>query len=189
MSGNTRIQLAEEFAIKAHGTQVRKYTGEPYWFHCREVAQILTLAGCTENQIIAGWLHDVVEDTNYTTNDIVNQFGPEVALLVWWKTDPSIYIKENRAVRKAIDREHIAKAPIEAQDIACADLISNTLSISIFDPAFAKVYLEEKRLTLAVLTRADALLWLAAQDALHFAMKMQKLHTRTKDDRSRRNQE
>ncbi|HCP79386.1 MAG TPA: guanosine polyphosphate pyrophosphohydrolase, partial [Pusillimonas sp.] len=50
------------------------------------------------------------------------------------------------------------------QTIKCADLISNTGSIVQFDPDFAKVYLEEKRLLLGVLTKADRRLWTIANE-------------------------
>jgi hypothetical protein len=55
-----------------------------------------------------------------------------------------------------MDRAHTAEAPAEAQTIKLADLISNSRSIMAHDPAFAKTYLEEKRLLLAVMTRGDA---------------------------------
>ena len=82
-------------------------------------------------------------------------FGTDIATLVGWLTDVSKPEDGNRAVRKAIDREHTAAAPAEAQTIKLADLISNTKSIMAHDPTFAKVYLEEKRLLLAVMTRGD----------------------------------
>jgi hypothetical protein len=55
-----------------------------------------------------------------------------------------------------MDREHTAEAPAEAQTVKLADLISNSKSIMEHDPKFAKTYLEEKRLLLAVMTRGDA---------------------------------
>jgi guanosine-3',5'-bis(diphosphate) 3'-pyrophosphohydrolase len=55
-----------------------------------------------------------------------------------------------------MDRAHTAEAPAEAQTIKLADLISNSKSIMEHDPAFAKTYLEEKRMLLAVMTRGDA---------------------------------
>jgi hypothetical protein len=54
-----------------------------------------------------------------------------------------------------LDRQHSAAAPAAAQTIKVADLISNTRSIVAHDPGFAKVYLEEKRMLLEVLTKAD----------------------------------
>ena len=82
-------------------------------------------------------------------------FGPEVAVLVSWLTDVSKPEDGNRAHRKAMDRAHTAEAPAEAQTIKLADLISNSKSIMQYDPAFAKTYLEEKRLMLEVMTKGD----------------------------------
>ncbi len=57
---------------------------------------------------------------------------------------------------KAMDRAHTAEAPAEAQTVKLADLISNSKSIVQHDPEFAKTYLEEKRMLLAVMTKGDA---------------------------------
>jgi (p)ppGpp synthase/HD superfamily hydrolase len=105
--------------------------------------------------VAAAWLHDVVEDTGVTIETIRAEFGTEVAELVGWLTDVSKPEDGNRATRKAVDRAHTAEAPAEAQTIKLADLISNSKSIMEHDPAFAKTYLEEKRLLLAVMTKGD----------------------------------
>ena len=142
------VKQARLFAIAAHTAvgQFRKYTGEPYHVHPAEVAHIVERFGGTEQQIAAAWLHDVVEDTAVTIEVINTEFGPEVAELVGWLTDVSKPEDGNRAARKAIDRAHTAEAPVAAKFIKAADLISNTRSIVEHDAAFARVYLEEKRL-------------------------------------------
>jgi (p)ppGpp synthase/HD superfamily hydrolase len=106
--------------------------------------------------VAAAWLHDVVEDTGCTYTDIHMAFGADIAALVGWLTDVSQPQDGNRAHRKAMDRAHTAEAPAEAQTIKLADLISNSRSIVAHDPAFARTYLAEKRLLLAVMTRGDA---------------------------------
>jgi (p)ppGpp synthase/HD superfamily hydrolase len=106
--------------------------------------------------VAAAWLHDVVEDTGCTYNDIHMGFGTDIATLVGWLTDVSKPEDGPRWFRKKMDREHTAAAPAEAQTIKLADLISNTKSIMAHDPKFAKVYLEEKKLLLDVMTRGDA---------------------------------
>jgi (p)ppGpp synthase/HD superfamily hydrolase len=108
--------------------------------------------------LAAAWLHDVVEDTGVTIETIRAEFGVEVAELVGWLTDVSRPEHGNRAHRKALDRAHSAAAPAEAQTVKLADLISNTRSIIAHDVAFAKTYLEEKRLLLEVMTKGDATL-------------------------------
>ena len=105
--------------------------------------------------VAAALLHDVLEDTDVTFDLLVEQFGSEVADLVLWLTDVSKPEDGNRSTRKALDRQHSAAAPAAAQTVKVADLISNTRSIVAHDPNFSKVYLEEKRLLLDMLTKAD----------------------------------
>ncbi len=76
-----RISDALDFAVKAHEGQLRK-SGEPYISHPISVAKILINYDCDTDTIIAALLHDTVEDTAYTLDDIKHLFGPEVAELV-----------------------------------------------------------------------------------------------------------
>lgn len=152
------IEHARAYATQAHDGQVRKYTGEPYINHPAEVAQIVAGVDGSPEMIAAAWLHDVVEDCGVTLEAIHYHFGAEVRSLVFWLTDASKPSDGSRAKRKQIDREHIAAAPAEAQTIKLADLISNTSSIVERDPGFARIYLEEKRLLLGVLTRGHPVL-------------------------------
>lgn len=76
-----RVQRAVEMARKAHEGQFRK-TGEPYIIHPLAVKKILEEWGMDEDTIIAGILHDTVEDTELTLNDIKAEFGESVAFLV-----------------------------------------------------------------------------------------------------------
>ena len=75
------IREAYELADKAHEGQTRK-TGEPYIIHPLAVAYILAELEMDREGIIAALLHDVVEDTDYTLEDIKMMFGEEVAFLV-----------------------------------------------------------------------------------------------------------
>jgi len=148
------------FATAAHAAvgQIRKYTLDPYMVHPIEVAHIVRTVPCTDAMIAAAYLHDVLEDTRVTEAELRDAFGDEITNLVLWLTDVSKPSDGVRAVRKRIDREHTAKAPAEAQTVKVADLISNSRSITKYDPEFAKVYLQEKLLLLEVLTKADATL-------------------------------
>ena len=145
------------FARKAHEGQTRKYTGNPYIDHPVAVARLLSdhLDSVNADMTAAAYLHDVVEDCNVTLAEIHGIFGPVVTNLVYWLTDTSTPADGNRAARKQIDRERLSNAPAAAQTIKVADLIDNTKSIVAFDPDFARTYLAEKKLLLAVLTRAD----------------------------------
>jgi GTP diphosphokinase / guanosine-3',5'-bis(diphosphate) 3'-diphosphatase len=77
----TMIQLAYDFAVKAHSGQKRK-SGEPYIQHSLHTAFVLTQIKADLATVIAGLLHDVPEDTEYTLSDIEKNFGKEVADLV-----------------------------------------------------------------------------------------------------------
>ena len=161
------VEKARIFAISAHTAvgQFRKYTNEPYWVHCEDVANIVaSVPGATDAMIAAGWLHDTVEDTAVTIELIQAEFGDEVAELVGWLTDVSKPEDGNRAARKALDRAHTACAPASAQTVKLADLISNTTRIILYDADFAVVYLREKRLLLDVMTRGDAALLAQARE-------------------------
>jgi len=80
--GKVRIQKAFEFANNAH-TGVKRKSGEPYIIHPIAVAKIVVEEiGLSATSIIAALLHDVVEDTDYTLEDISNLFGEKVAQIV-----------------------------------------------------------------------------------------------------------
>ena len=76
-----RIKDAYDFIMLKHNNQFRK-SGEPYYHHVIEVAYILASLQCGPNTIIAGLLHDVVEDTDVTIEDIKKKWGEEVSKIV-----------------------------------------------------------------------------------------------------------
>ncbi|HGL4258449.1 TPA: HD domain-containing protein [Burkholderia dolosa] len=148
---------AMQFAREAHKDQVRKYTGNPYVDHLAEVAGIVATVAheylhLQHEMLAIAWLHDCVEDQNVTHDELVDRFGGIVADGVLQLSDLET---GNRAERKAASRARLAAAWPLIQTIKCADLISNTSSIVKHDPKFAVTYLEEKRLLLDVLTKAD----------------------------------
>ena len=158
----TTVQRAELFAQQAHKDHQRKYTGDPYYVHLDEVRRIVKGAGGSEDMQAAALLHDTVEDTSVTSQDIMKEFGSKIAKLVVELTDISKPEDGNRAVRKAMDRDKLASASAEAQTIKYADLISNGKDIMQNDPKFAKVYMKEKADLLRVMTKGDSRLRSAA---------------------------
>ncbi len=162
----TAMTLARE----VHANQKRKYTNAPYCDHLAEVAGIAMSVGWAfpasrpDEFMAVAWLHDCVEDQGITEEDLIGSFGELVAGGVMLLSDLE---EGNRSTRKRLSRERLASAPGWVQTIKCADLISNTGSIVQFDPSFAKVYLEEKRLLLQALTKADRRLWMIANEIAH----------------------
>lgn len=161
----TLEERAKNFATERHGAtnHIRKYTGEPYINHPAAVVELVRSVPHTEAMLAAAWLHDTVEDTGTTLSEIKDLFGIEVCAFVEMLTDVSKPEDGNRAERKALDREHTAKAMPPAKTIKLADLIDNSKSILERDPKFAKVYLREKALLLKILTEGDKTLWAKAR--------------------------
>lgn len=154
------------FAEKAHGEQKRKYTGEKYIFHPIEVMKIVSTVCNDDAMFMAALLHDTVEDTEVTIEEIEEKFGLEVKNLVSDLTDVSKSEDGNRVIRKQIDREHSGNASDKAQTVKLADLISNSASIVKHDENFAKIYLKEKALLLNVLVNGNKTLTKIANDIL-----------------------
>jgi (p)ppGpp synthase/HD superfamily hydrolase len=126
------IEQALRLAAAAHAGQVRRVSGVPYLAHVVAVAWILDRAGFGEDVVIAGLLHDVVEDTPTTLPEIQARFGQAVADLVAECSE----VKTDGQGRKRpwIDRkrEHLASlesAPVRARAIVLADKLHNLISI------------------------------------------------------------
>jgi guanosine-3',5'-bis(diphosphate) 3'-pyrophosphohydrolase len=75
------LNRAYVYTVKAHGTQTRA-SGDPYFSHPVEVAGILSAMKLDSASIITGLLHDTVEDTGVTIDEIERLFGPDIARLV-----------------------------------------------------------------------------------------------------------
>lgn len=146
MNGNI-IESAASFAQAAHRGQKRKYTGDPYWYHCMSVAQTVAELGGTDEQIAAAWLHDTVEDTDITIRQITTFFGDLVARMVDDLTDRfthEAFPYLNRAERKRLELKRIERIAPMSCTVKYADIIDNTNDIVRHDPKFAIVYLREK---------------------------------------------
>jgi len=161
--------VALGFAACAHKDQKRKYTNEPYITHCKAVMEIVAQHTDDMATICAAVLHDTVEDTSVTREDIALVFGEAVAALVMEVTDASKPEDGNRAARKQIDREHLAKSSPEGATIKLADLINNTSSIVKYDKDFAQIYLREKEAVLPFLSHGNEGLYLIAKETLRKA--------------------
>lgn len=118
-------------------------------------------SGMTSATVVSAMLHDTVEDTDTTIEEIRHEFGHVVAEYVDNLTDR--YTKEsyphlNRRARKQREFDRFAQCDLKTgtHTIKCADIISNARTIVQYDPAFAKVYVREMRELLAYLDNAQA---------------------------------
>jgi len=116
----TRDALA--FAADRHEGQTRDLDDMPFVTHPVEVACLLHEAGYSDEVVAAGVLHDVMEDTDTSVEDLDRRFGAEVARLVAAVSDdPSI---EDDAERKAALREQVARSGGCAAVVFAADKVS-----------------------------------------------------------------
>lgn len=166
--GHDLVQRAKVFATETHQRigHRRKYTDQPYEVHLKAVAQIVKLTGARPEVVAAAWLHDTVEDTPATFQDIEAAFGPDVARLVSEVTDVSRPSDGNRAARKLLDLRHLARASDEGKTIKLADLIDNCRDICRNDPRFAKTYILEMADLLPMLAGGDPTLQRKSADLL-----------------------
>lgn len=161
-----RVYLAYLFAKWAHRKQKRKYTGAPYIEHPVEVMRLVASVPHSKDMLVASLLHDTVEDCGVSYETIRLLFGYQVEQMVWYLTDPPKTKLLNRASRKAVDRWRLGLANPDTQTIKLADLISNTSTITMHDPKFAKVYLGEKEELLKVMVRGNSELYKLAREVV-----------------------
>lgn len=122
-----KFEKAIVFAANAHQGQKRKGDGSPYITHPITVAITLLDNGCDEDTVKAAILHDTVEDTRVTLNDIESTFGKNVKRLVEGVSEPdkSLSWKE----RKEHTIKHISTALFDERLIICADKLHNISSM------------------------------------------------------------
>jgi (p)ppGpp synthase/HD superfamily hydrolase len=124
-----RVERAIALALRAHATQVRKGDGElPYLVHPVTVALILSRFTADEDIIIAGLLHDTLEDTAVTAEELEREFGAKVRDLVQDVTEPPLR-GLSWDTRKARYLRRLETAPRGALLVAGADKIANIVSM------------------------------------------------------------
>ncbi|MCG2627555.1 HD domain-containing protein [Bradyrhizobium sp. WYCCWR 13023] len=119
------VSQAAELAARRHNGMARKGRGnEPYINHLAEVANLLATAtdGADAELVAAGWLHDTIEDTETTREELAQKFSERVAALVVECTDDMSLPKAERRRRQVIDAPK--KSP-SAKLIKIADKVSN----------------------------------------------------------------
>ena len=124
------VASAAQFAVRYHGDQTRP-TGAPYAEHLLEALEVLVRgAGVTDPDILqATVLHDVVEDTPCTIDDVRREFGPRVAELVGWVTKPTPEEGSDRQAAKEAYLGRLKDAPEDAVLVKLADRASNVQTL------------------------------------------------------------
>lgn len=134
----TLFERSIAFALKAHEGQVRKKSGTPYLLHPMEAATIASTLTDDEEVLAAVMLHDTVEDTDVTFDDIRKEFGDRVAQLVQGETEkeyPELSREESWKLRKEESVIRLRNQADHAVKIMwLSDKLSNTRSLCrIFD--------------------------------------------------------
>jgi len=121
------ISQAIVFASKAHRGQLRKGTSIPYVWHALSVGKLLQDAGAPSELVVAGILHDTVEDTSVTLEEIEERFGSRVAEVVRGcsESDKSLPWEQ----RKMHTIESLRTAPAEVKIVSAADKLDNLRAI------------------------------------------------------------
>jgi (p)ppGpp synthase/HD superfamily hydrolase len=120
---------AVEFAVRAHGDQVRKGTTIPYVSHLLGVAALVLEGGGDEDLAIAGLLHDVLEDTAATAAQVEKAFGPRVAAVVVGCSDTLQRPKPPAIERKRLYLEHLEEANADTLLVSLADKLHNARTL------------------------------------------------------------
>lgn len=161
------LENVRAFAERAHGDQKRKYSHEPYMVHPIQVME--TLRDYTDDVFIlaAALLHDVLEDTGVTKDEIRQFLGgimsdadaDRTVQLVTDLTD--VYTKKNypqlnRRTRKSKEISRLAATHEDVQLIKYADVMDNAKNIFFHDPDFSTVYLHEAKNLLERMRKGNA---------------------------------
>lgn len=179
------LELVRAYADQAHGDQQRKYTPERYIVHPVRVMNTCRNYSSSLPVLAAALLHDVLEDTPITKEDmheflitVMNREDAAKTLeLVVELTDvftKAAYPKLNRRVRKAKEYERMERISAEAQTIKYADIIDNTKEISKHDSDFAPVFLRECNTLLGKIKKGDQELYEKALQTVRMELQQTK---------------
>ena len=131
----SKIDEAIVYAAKKHATQKRKGTGQPYLYHPLEVLSLATLITDDENVWCAAVLHDTVEDTDATIEEIEKMFGKEVADIVGDESEDKMKGKNKGDTwmeRKQVAIDHVKGLDNIGSKIVClCDKVSNLRSFQL----------------------------------------------------------
>lgn len=127
------LDRAIVFAVKAHAGTERRGKGFPYIVHPMEAMEIVATITPDQELLAAAALHDVVEDTDITADDIRRAFGDRIANLVVAESDvfvDGVSEEDSWHARKQAAIDRLARAPHDAKIVAMGDKLSNMRAIA-----------------------------------------------------------
>ena len=126
------LDRAIVFAVKAHHNTERRGKGFPYIVHPMEAVEIVSTITSDQELLAAAALHDTIEDTDVTVEDIRREFGDRIADLVHAESDrftEGVSEEDSWHERKQAAIERLAAAPHDAKIVAMGDKLSNMRAI------------------------------------------------------------
>lgn len=191
MKLNKQQEKLYEFVQEQHGSQVRKYTGDPYHLHCFAVANIVS--EFVPNSIEIALCHDLLEDTTCTPELLTKRlrligysegYSTSVVKGVINLTDVFTHQncpELNRQQRKNKEAYRMSYIGETCQSIKYADIIDNTISIIQHDKNFASVYLNEIVHLLSRIRQGNIFLLIQCGYTVQLALNEIQSIVRTKD--------
>ena len=126
------LDRAIVFAVKAHHNTERRGKGFPYIVHPMEAVEIVATITPDQELLAAAALHDTIEDTDVTVEDIRKEFGDRIANIVHAESDQEtegVSEEDSWHARKQAAIDRLAAAPYEAKIVAMGDKLSNMRAI------------------------------------------------------------
>lgn len=144
---NELLDKAVVYAAKAHLGELRKGTGQPYIFHPLEVMTIASLLTLDNDILCAAMLHDTVEDTDTTLEDIEREFNPRIARFVAFESEnkrKEMKEEDSWEIRKQETIDIIKNCTDIGVKIVClSDKVSNLRSFKLLKYQFGKEHMLE----------------------------------------------
>ena len=144
------VRKARDFALERHGEQ--KYGELPYVYHLDMVYEIVLAAGLDEDYLMASYLHDILEDTNTTKEELATKFNPRVAEMV----DSVSGFGNSRKEKKACMIAKLNKFP-EGINLKMADRYAN-MKESLSIPGMFDMYVKELEQYMPLFEKGSSLL-------------------------------
>ena len=129
----TLLDRAIVFALRAHAGTERRGKGFPYIVHPLEAVEIVATMTADQELLATAALHDTVEDTDVTIEQIREEFGEHIASLVEAESDikvTGVSKEESWRIRKQAAIDRLAAAPLDAKMVALGDKLSNMRAIA-----------------------------------------------------------